>query len=127
MHLDNGISFFFAFFLLLLFFGFAFLRLAFFFLRCFCFVCLLPPAAPCRTNVRLTTSRNLQENPRTTGILAVAKANNLDIELVETVPATAPADYKNINKLGKIPTFVGADGFTLSECIAIYVYGKFCA
>lgn len=65
----------------------------------------------------------MQENPRTTGILAVAKANNLDIELVETIPATAPAEYKNINKLGKIPTFVGADGFVLTEAIAIYVYG----
>ncbi|KIH88659.1 elongation factor 1-gamma [Sporothrix brasiliensis 5110] len=62
------------------------------------------------------------ENPRSTGILVVAKANNLDIELVDTLPATAPADYKNINKMGTIPTFVGADGFTLSECIAIYVY-----
>lgn len=61
-------------------------------------------------------------NPRTTGILAVAKANNLDIELVETIPASAPADYAKLNALGKIPTFVGADGLVLSECIAIYIY-----
>ena len=53
----------------------------------------------------------------------MAKANNLDLELVETIPATAPADYKKINALGKIPTFVGADGLVLSECIAIYIYG----
>ncbi|CAK7264153.1 elongation factor EF-1 gamma subunit [Sporothrix epigloea] len=62
------------------------------------------------------------ENPRTTGILAVAKANNLDIELVETVPASAGPEYLSVNKLGKIPTFVGADGFVLTECIAIYIY-----
>ncbi|CAK7204149.1 elongation factor EF-1 gamma subunit [Sporothrix eucalyptigena] len=62
------------------------------------------------------------ENPRTTGILAVAKANNLDIELVETIPASAGPEYQKLNKLGKIPTFVGADGFVLSECVAIYIY-----
>ena len=67
----------------------------------------------------------MQENPRTTGILAVAKANNLDIELVETKPAEAGPEYKQLNKLGKIPTFVGADGFVLSECIAIYIYGMY--
>ncbi len=55
----------------------------------------------------------------------MAKANNLDIELVDTVPATAPAEYSKINALGKIPTFVGADGFVLSEAIAIYIYGRF--
>ena len=32
------------------------------------------------------------------------------------------ADYLKLNKLGKVPTFEGADGFTLSECVAIAVY-----
>jgi len=31
-------------------------------------------------------------------------------------------EYKKVNPLGKIPTFVGADGFVLSECIAIAIY-----
>jgi hypothetical protein len=34
------------------------------------------------------------------------------------------ADYLKLNKLGKVPTFEGADGFVLSECIAIAVYRK---
>lgn len=33
-------------------------------------------------------------------------------------------DYLKLNKLGKVPTFEGADGFVLSECIAIAVYCK---
>lgn len=32
------------------------------------------------------------------------------------------ADYRKINSLGKIPTFVGADGYTLTESLAIAVY-----
>jgi elongation factor 1-gamma len=35
-------------------------------------------------------------------------------------------DYLKLNKLGKVPTFEGADGFVLSECIAIAVYRKCC-
>jgi elongation factor 1-gamma len=52
----------------------------------------------------------------------VAKANNLDLELVETAPASGNASYKTINPLDKIPAFVGANGFVLTECIAIAVY-----
>lgn len=33
-------------------------------------------------------------------------------------------EYLKLNKLGKVPTFEGADGFVLSECIAIAVYRK---
>lgn len=62
-------------------------------------------------------------NPRTTALLAVAKENGLDIEFVDTEPAKGvSADYLKLNKLGKVPTFEGADGFVLSECIAIAVY-----
>lgn len=62
-------------------------------------------------------------NPRSVAIKAIAKANNIDLEIVTENPAEGvSADYLKINKLGKIPTFVGADGFTLSECIAIAVY-----
>ncbi|KAL6707525.1 elongation factor EF-1 gamma subunit [Coniothyrium glycines] len=62
-------------------------------------------------------------NPRTTSLLAVAKENGLDIEVVETEPAKGVStEYLKLNKLGKVPTFEGADGFVLSECIAIAVY-----
>ncbi|KAH9221176.1 40S ribosomal protein S3aE [Leptodontidium sp. 2 PMI_412] len=62
-------------------------------------------------------------NPRSTAIRAVAKANNVEIEIVETEPAKGvSAEYLKINKLGKVPTFVGADGYTLHECIAIAIY-----
>lgn len=33
-------------------------------------------------------------------------------------------EYLSINPLGQVPTFVGADGFVLSESIAIAVYSK---
>lgn len=32
------------------------------------------------------------------------------------------AEYLKLNKLGKVPTFEGSDGFVLSETIAIAVY-----
>jgi elongation factor 1-gamma len=67
-----------------------------------------------------------QGNPRTTSLLAVAKENGLEIEFVDTEPAKGvSADYLKLNKLGKVPTFEGADGFVLSECIAIAVYCKY--
>lgn len=34
-------------------------------------------------------------------------------------------EYLKLNKLGKVPTFEGADGFVLSEAIAIAVYREF--
>lgn len=69
------------------------------------------------------TNHAVQGNPRTVGALVVAKENKLDLQLVETRPADGVStDYKLMNKLGKIPTFEGADGFVLSETIAINVY-----
>ncbi|KAI4247054.1 MAG: hypothetical protein L6R40_001719 [Gallowayella cf. fulva] len=62
-------------------------------------------------------------NPRSTAIRAVAKANKLDLEIVETVPANGVLqDYLKINHLGRIPSFVGADGYTLTESMAIAIY-----
>lgn len=67
----------------------------------------------------------LQGNPRTIAIQAVANVNNLDLEFVHTEPAKGVSDdYKLINKLGLVPSFVGADNFTLTECIAIAIYRK---
>lgn len=65
----------------------------------------------------------LKHNPRSTAILAVAKANDKELEVVETEPSNPPADYLTLNKLSKVPTFVGSDGYVLSECIAIAIYG----
>jgi elongation factor 1-gamma len=55
--------------------------------------------------------------------LVVAKANGLDVEFVHEEPSKGvSADYTKLNALGKVPTFEGANGFVLSECIAIAVY-----
>lgn len=61
-------------------------------------------------------------NPRTTGLLAVAKANGLDVDIVEV----RPGDAKLVEHfpMGKIPGFVGADGFKLHETNAIAIYCK---
>ncbi|KFY07012.1 hypothetical protein V492_07522 [Pseudogymnoascus sp. VKM F-4246] len=62
-------------------------------------------------------------NPRSTAIKAVALANNIELEIVNEDPKVGvSAEYLQTNPLGKIPTFVGADGFVLSECIAIAIY-----
>ena len=54
----------------------------------------------------------------------MAKENKLDLEIVNTEPEKGVStDYLKINKLGKVPSFVGADGYELSEAIAIAIYG----
>ncbi|KAJ5203962.1 Elongation factor 1-gamma 2 [Penicillium cinerascens] len=66
----------------------------------------------------------LPENGRTISVLVAAKHNGLDLELVKTVPNSAnpSAEYRKIQPLGKIPAFEGANGFNLSEVIAIAIY-----
>jgi hypothetical protein len=54
----------------------------------------------------------------------------LEVELVKTEANSAAAfnqsaEYLKLSPLGKIPAFEGANGFTLSESIAIAVYGMF--
>ncbi|KAF2642035.1 hypothetical protein P280DRAFT_291105 [Massarina eburnea CBS 473.64] len=62
-------------------------------------------------------------NPRTTSLLAVAKENGLELEVVDTEPGKGVStEYLKLNKLGKVPTFEGSDGYVLSEAIAIAVY-----
>ncbi|KAF2104157.1 hypothetical protein NA57DRAFT_29693, partial [Rhizodiscina lignyota] len=64
-----------------------------------------------------------QGNARTTGIMAVVKANNLKVELVQTNPANGlSSDYLAMNKLGRVPTFEGNDGYVLTESMAIAIY-----
>ena len=67
-----------------------------------------------------------QGNPRTTALLAVAKANNLKLDVVHTEPAKGVSDdYRLLNKLGKVPTFEGNDGYILTECMAIAIYREY--
>ncbi|PSS02452.1 hypothetical protein BD289DRAFT_449745 [Coniella lustricola] len=63
-----------------------------------------------------------ENNPRSTAIRAVAKANDLDLEIVETDVTKPTAEYLKLNKLGKVPTFQGEDGYTLYESMAIAIY-----
>lgn len=71
---------------------------------------------------RLGAGEN-QFNPRSPAILAVAKADNLNLDIVTiTSSQDAPEYYRKLNRLAKVPTFVSADGFVLSECIAIALY-----
>jgi elongation factor 1-gamma len=55
-------------------------------------------------------------------LLAVAKENNLDIELVETKTPVEDIEYRKINPLNRVPSFVGANGFILCESMAIAIY-----
>ncbi|KAJ5570266.1 uncharacterized protein N7459_009696 [Penicillium hispanicum] len=67
------------------------------------------------------------DNHRTISILVAAKHNDLDLELV-TIEANgnaefnSGAEYRKIHPLGKVPAFEGANGFNLSEAIAIAIY-----
>ncbi|KAI2623239.1 eEF1-gamma domain-containing protein [Hypoxylon sp. NC1633] len=61
-------------------------------------------------------------NPRTTAILAVAKANGLDLETVETDTKQPAPEFLKANPIGKLPAFVGADGYVLTESMAIAIY-----
>lgn len=60
---------------------------------------------------------------RSIAIRAVAKAYDIDLELVDLAQGL-PSDYQKISPLGQHPAFEGADGFILTECIAIAIYSK---
>merc|ERR1712000_291109 len=62
------------------------------------------------------------DNTRTTAIMAVAKANNLDLEVITADPQKPTVEHLKANALGKIPAFLGEDGFALSEAIAVAIY-----
>ncbi|KAK4139320.1 glutathione S-transferase [Dichotomopilus funicola] len=62
--------------------------------------------------------------PRTTAILAIAKLHGLQLDVVfaDKQDTENYAKLLEINPLGQVPTFVGADGFVLTECIPITLY-----
>jgi elongation factor 1-gamma len=68
---------------------------------------------------RITNAFFLQGHGRSIPAVVAAKANGLDLEIVETTGGKTPTD---INPLGKIPAFVGANGFKLTEAVAIAIY-----
>lgn len=63
----------------------------------------------------------LDFSSRSIAIRAVAKAYDIDLELVDLAQGL-PSDYQKISPLGQHPAFEGADGFILTECIAIAIY-----
>lgn len=65
-----------------------------------------------------------QNNPRSTAIRAVAKANDLQLDIVEVDTNKPTPEYLKLNKLGKVPTFEGEDGYVLYECVAIAIYSR---
>ncbi|KAK5993213.1 Elongation factor 1-gamma 1 [Cladobotryum mycophilum] len=62
------------------------------------------------------------DNPRSTAIKAVAKANGLDLKIEEVDFNNITAEHLKVSPLGKIPAFLGEDGYALSECIAVAIY-----
>jgi len=76
---------------------------------------------PSRTQRVLTL---IQPTPRAFAILAAAKANGLELDLVyaEKKNKENYAKLLELNPLGQVPVFVGADGLVLTECIAIAMY-----
>ncbi|KAL5051907.1 hypothetical protein BDW71DRAFT_202052 [Aspergillus fruticulosus] len=62
--------------------------------------------------------------PRSTTLLALAKLNNLDLRIVyaEKKNKEAFEELCKYNPFGQVPTFVGTDGFVLSECIPLTLY-----
>ncbi|KIW19990.1 hypothetical protein PV08_00565 [Exophiala spinifera] len=68
------------------------------------------------------TLYGFEGNSRSTVLLVLAKNANLDIEFVEVRPPKVDAAYLKLNPLGRVPTFVGRDGFVLTEVMAIAIY-----
>ncbi|KAL4761853.1 glutathione S-transferase family protein [Aspergillus foveolatus] len=62
--------------------------------------------------------------PRATTLLALAKLHNLDVKIIHAERKNKETfeELCRYNPLGQVPTFVGADGFVLSECIPLTLY-----
>ena len=66
----------------------------------------------------------VQVSPRATGILAVAKAQGLSLDVVYADQEEKENHDKllQVNPLGQVPVFVGKDGHIMTECIPIALY-----
>ncbi|KAF7585219.1 hypothetical protein BBP40_011658, partial [Aspergillus hancockii] len=97
-------------------------------------VTIVPPVAPTTNHktavhkpaiiMAFGTLYTHNPNPRSTAILAVAKANGLDLDIIyaEKSNPEAYAKLLKLNPTGQVPVFVGADGYVLTECIPISLY-----
>ena len=83
----------------------------------------LPSPAPARRLGSSLSSHLLQGSARETGIRAVAKANNLALDIVKVEISAPTKEFLALNPLRKVPVFVGSDGYVLTESIAIAIYG----
>ncbi|KAI1504048.1 glutathione S-transferase [Biscogniauxia marginata] len=63
-------------------------------------------------------------NPRSTAILAIAKAHGLKLDIIYADRDDKENHEKllQINPMGRVPVFVGQDGYVLTECIPIALY-----
>ena len=71
-----------------------------------------------------------QDNPRIVALMVAAKSNDIELENVTIAadssdPFNKSTDYSKISPLGKIPAFEDANGFALSEAIAIAIYSTY--
>lgn len=66
-------------------------------------------------------------NPRSTAIIAIAKAQGLELDIVYA-DKDSKDNYEKllaINPLGQVPVFVDVDGYVLTECIPIALYSTY--
>ncbi|KAH8808807.1 elongation factor 1-gamma [Xylogone sp. PMI_703] len=61
-------------------------------------------------------------NSRSTVLRIIARENGLDLAFIEVRPPDVDAEYLKLNPLGQVPTLVRADGFVLTEVMAIAIY-----
>ncbi|KAK9418010.1 putative Glutathione S-transferase [Seiridium unicorne] len=74
--------------------------------------------------IKFGTIYTHKNNPRTIPILAIAKSQGLNIDVVYADRCDGDNHEKllQLNPLGQVPVFVGADGYVLVECIPIALY-----
>ncbi|KAK4168178.1 glutathione S-transferase [Cladorrhinum sp. PSN259] len=80
---------------------------------------------PAKMSSSFGTIYSHDPNPRTTAILAIAKAQGLKLDVIYADKDQNPENYQKllkVNPLGQVPVFVGADGYVLTECIAVALY-----
>ncbi|KAL8752224.1 MAG: hypothetical protein Q9184_005799 [Pyrenodesmia sp. 2 TL-2023] len=65
-----------------------------------------------------------EPNPRSTAILAVAKAQGAEFDVIihDKKNKESHEQLLRVNPLGQVPVFVAANGYVLTECIPIALY-----
>lgn len=85
----------------------------------------VPNRSPAK--ILISNANYIQPTPRAFAILAIARANNLELDIIyaEKEHKENYAKLLEYNPLGQVPVFVGADGMVLTECIPIAMYSEF--